>query len=211
MEFQCHARSIGRNEIQPKTISGSFTTRIFDCHVASFFRLRCSNLDLYIVTQRCQKPHQSFKRYFREFASQNLRQLRLGSSESPRDGALRQTDRLDRLVQAQNKLGFQKMFFGIGKSQLQPHVPGWVFRCGNPFHSRLFRSSIRSFSRFSIRFMSTFGVLAPVFDFFWNAWSTYTAVSYTHLRAHETVLDLVCRLLLEKKKTETTHRDLGMS
>ena len=28
------------------------------------------------------------------------------------------------------------------------------------------------------------------------------AVSYTHLRAHETVLDLVCRLLLEKKKQE---------
>ena len=32
------------------------------------------------------------------------------------------------------------------------------------------------------------------------------AVSYTHLRAHETVLDLVCRLLLEKKKTKTTTR-----
>ena len=31
-------------------------------------------------------------------------------------------------------------------------------------------------------------------------------VSYTHLRAHETVLDLVCRLLLEKKnKTNTEH------
>ena len=30
------------------------------------------------------------------------------------------------------------------------------------------------------------------------------AVSYTHLRAHETVLDLVCRLLLEKKKNITT-------
>ena len=29
------------------------------------------------------------------------------------------------------------------------------------------------------------------------------AVSYTHLRAHETVLDLVCRLLLEKKKNHT--------
>ena len=28
-------------------------------------------------------------------------------------------------------------------------------------------------------------------------------VSYTHLRAHETVLDLVCRLLLEKKKNTT--------
>ena len=32
-----------------------------------------------------------------------------------------------------------------------------------------------------------------------------TPVSYTHLRAHETVLDLVCRLLLEKKTRETTH------
>ena len=31
-------------------------------------------------------------------------------------------------------------------------------------------------------------------------------VSYTHLRAHETVLDLVCRLLLEKKnKYEHKH------
>src|SRR5664280_3655264 len=29
---------------------------------------------------------------------------------------------------------------------------------------------------------------------------TTVSVSYTHLRAHETVLDLVCRLLLEKKK-----------
>ena len=29
---------------------------------------------------------------------------------------------------------------------------------------------------------------------------TIIPVSYTHLRAHETVLDLVCRLLLEKKK-----------
>ena len=31
---------------------------------------------------------------------------------------------------------------------------------------------------------------------------TLVPVSYTHLRAHETVLDLVCRLLLEKKKTQ---------
>ena len=30
----------------------------------------------------------------------------------------------------------------------------------------------------------------------------YNSVSYTHLRAHETVLDLVCRLLLEKKKNQ---------
>ena len=32
-------------------------------------------------------------------------------------------------------------------------------------------------------------------------------VSYTHLRAHETVLDLVCRLLLEKKKKTIKHYD----
>ena len=35
----------------------------------------------------------------------------------------------------------------------------------------------------------------------------FEAVSYTHLRAHETVLDLVCRLLLEKKKQQHTHDD----
>ena len=31
------------------------------------------------------------------------------------------------------------------------------------------------------------------------ATGTIDPVSYTHLRAHETVLDLVCRLLLEQK------------
>ena len=36
--------------------------------------------------------------------------------------------------------------------------------------------------------------------------ATPVSVSYTHLRAHETVLDLVCRLLLEKKKqVSNTH------
>ena len=34
-----------------------------------------------------------------------------------------------------------------------------------------------------------------------------TPVSYTHLRAHETVLDLVCRLLLEKKKQQSRQYD----
>eukprot|EP00657_Telonema_sp_P-1_P003093 TRINITY_DN17351_c0_g1_i1.p1 TRINITY_DN17351_c0_g1~~TRINITY_DN17351_c0_g1_i1.p1 ORF type:complete len:136 (-),score=84.13 TRINITY_DN17351_c0_g1_i1:95-502(-) len=38
-------------------------------------------------------------------------------------------------------------------------------------------------------------------------WKVLTmAVSYTHLRAHETVLDLVCRLLLEKKKKEQPNK-----
>ena len=35
-------------------------------------------------------------------------------------------------------------------------------------------------------------------------------VSYTHLRAHETVLDLVCRLLLEKKKTKAIETRLPL-
>ena len=34
-------------------------------------------------------------------------------------------------------------------------------------------------------------------------------VSYTHLRAHETVLDLVCRLLLEKKKKQKQNSTRG--
>ena len=44
------------------------------------------------------------------------------------------------------------------------------------------------------------GQLRPINDEVVYALPTYTdPVSYTHLRAHETVLDLVCRLLLEKK------------
>src|SRR5450756_2596275 len=35
---------------------------------------------------------------------------------------------------------------------------------------------------------------------------TFETVSYTHLRAHETRHDLVCRLLLEKKKNKTTNK-----
>ena len=42
-----------------------------------------------------------------------------------------------------------------------------------------------------------------IFNLF-NGWSQ-SPVSYTHLRAHETVLDLVCRLLLEKKKHPHPH------
>src|SRR5450756_2967959 len=38
-----------------------------------------------------------------------------------------------------------------------------------------------------------------------------TAVSYTHLRAHETRHDLVCRLLLEKKKNKSWFIKLQIS
>ena len=42
-----------------------------------------------------------------------------------------------------------------------------------------------------------------------EAYDKYPPVSYTHLRAHETDSYLVCRLLLEKKKTQThTQNDI---
>ena len=37
--------------------------------------------------------------------------------------------------------------------------------------------------------------------------TAFEPVSYTHLRAHETVLDIVCRLLLEKKNTQHLDKD----
>ena len=40
---------------------------------------------------------------------------------------------------------------------------------------------------------------------YWKEEAIKKPVSYTHLRAHETVLDLVCRLLLEKKKNTNIH------
>ena len=44
-----------------------------------------------------------------------------------------------------------------------------------------------------------FAILLAAFGRGMRAVPTIGPVSYTHLRAHETVLDLVCRLLLEKK------------
>ena len=40
----------------------------------------------------------------------------------------------------------------------------------------------------------------------WTNCHSIIAVSYTHLRAHETVLDIVCRLLLEKKKKQNQQK-----
>ena len=45
------------------------------------------------------------------------------------------------------------------------------------------------------------GVVAAFINIYRNC-KTFYPVSYTHLRAHETVLDLVCRLLLEKKNKQ---------
>eukprot|EP00657_Telonema_sp_P-1_P009884 TRINITY_DN4136_c0_g1_i1.p1 TRINITY_DN4136_c0_g1~~TRINITY_DN4136_c0_g1_i1.p1 ORF type:complete len:150 (-),score=57.39 TRINITY_DN4136_c0_g1_i1:36-485(-) len=57
------------------------------------------------------------------------------------------------------------------------------------------RSSVKAAMLMSVTGCSPTNISADPVDLF--------AVSYTHLRAHETVLDLVCRLLLEKKKTKS--------
>ena len=44
-----------------------------------------------------------------------------------------------------------------------------------------------------------------------KAMLTSHSVSYTHLRAHETVLDLVCRLLLEKKNKKKRYNEMSSS
>src|SRR5665647_3879874 len=44
------------------------------------------------------------------------------------------------------------------------------------------------------------GIFAGIFTYCLIVLRTIRAVSYTHLRAHETDSYLVCRLLLEKKK-----------
>ena len=48
------------------------------------------------------------------------------------------------------------------------------------------------FPEIEIQYSSFFGMILLLLGFF--------TVSYTHLRAHETKANLVCRLLLEKKK-----------
>ena len=50
-------------------------------------------------------------------------------------------------------------------------------------------------------------LLEAVYNRNLNELQTGAPVSYTHLRAHETVLDLVCRLLLEKKKKKKNKKD----
>ena len=65
------------------------------------------------------------------------------------------------------------------------------------------QSQIAQFS-FSLK-DSLRGALRPERNYNVLHYDLSIPVSYTHLRAHETVLDLVCRLLLEKKKKTMSH------
>ena len=70
-----------------------------------------------------------------------------------------------------------------------------------PPRSTLDRSSAASdvYKRQAVLLGGGFSSLFHLDHPYWAQMTAALAVSYTHLRAHETVLDLVCRLLLEKK------------
>ncbi|WP_460381667.1 hypothetical protein, partial [Staphylococcus aureus] len=71
----------------------------------------------------------------------------------------------------------------------------------------LTKENLKGFVILVLIFLYVLSALLNLTGFFWGyvfipvfaIWSIYT-VSYTHLRAHETTLHLVCRLLLEKTK-----------
>src|ERR1700738_1001122 len=105
------------------------TARILDCNLAGLARLSSADLNLDMVTQRGQKAHQPFKRNLSELSSQDFRQLGLGGSDAPCCDALRQPQRLDRFVQAEDKFGLEIMLFSIRKSELQPDIPCRIFGC----------------------------------------------------------------------------------
>ena len=78
-----------------------------------------------------------------------------------------------------------------------------------PPRSTLDRSSAASdvYKRQDLGFVKTLdgsasaaALASPACDYLRGFTVAGEPVSYTHLRAHETVLDLVCRLLLEKNK-----------
>src|SRR5664280_2392720 len=80
---------------------------------------------------------------------------------------------------------------------------------GNPGFERVFRVQMNTLEwlPFFLPALWLFAIyisdpIAAVLGLVWIAGRILYmtgSVSYTHLRAHETVLDLVCRLLLEKK------------
>src|SRR5450756_2915186 len=71
-----------------------------------------------------------------------------------------------------------------------------LYRAG--FYGKLVDGKMLQLSLLECAYLMQLGL--PVEDGATNRRFTTLPVSYTHLRAHETRHDLVCRLLLEKKK-----------
>ena len=64
----------------------------------------------------------------------------------------------------------------------------------------IIRQIIHTYNTVVLYALPVLGYLTALLTFICG-WEYISAVSYTHLRAHETGRNLVCRLLLEKKKT----------
>ena len=80
----------------------------------------------------------------------------------------------------------------VAVAEIDHHATGQA-ACGELVHGGLDGGSIEVGAGLATAEDDVAGVVATCLH----------AVSYTHLRAHETVLALVCRLLLEKKKHRT--------
>src|SRR5665648_936931 len=84
--------------------------------------------------------------------------------------------------------------------------PYWVFKCAVTIPISMLHLQVESFNPYWVfKCAVTFMILSPQFlpipEFqsllgFQMRCDIYDAVSYTHLRAHETRHDIVCRLLL---------------
>src|SRR5665648_1230902 len=84
-------------------------------------------------------------------------------------------------------------------------LEGIPFIDSREYINSTFSSEVRSSSARYCRSFSRVSVIYYLLYWFSNCKPQLVrivAVSYTHLRAHETRHDLVCRLLLEKKKTK---------
>ena len=64
-----------------------------------------------------------------------------------------------------------------------------------------------SFTYNVVQYLAELGADVQVYR---NDEITIEPVSYTHLRAHETLMNLVCRLLLEKTTAAMTSSSLGV-
>ena len=80
---------------------------------------------------------------------------------------------------------FGKYIYTLGGTLMQIILPSIIL-----FY--FFRNEYRTGMQFSLLWLGQNFINISVY-------AADAPVSYTHLRAHETVLDLVCRLLLEKK------------
>src|SRR5665811_1085056 len=103
------------------------------------------------------------------------------------------------IVKESTILANRHKFVTIGTRFLQTKIEGSRSRRSPPGERRGVPSASVENPLWSISWIP--GTIGAIRTDNWQG-RRVAAVSYTHLRAHETVLDLVCRLLLEKKKNK---------